>query len=79
MRPRMASGPQGARHDRVRWVLRAPNAIAGGDPTPGSNKGGRPSHAGSDENRRQVKVMAARLMPQEAIAAVIGINTHQEL
>ncbi len=60
-------------------VFRAPNAIGAEDPTPGPNKGGRPSHAVSDENRRQIMVMAARLMPQEAIAAVIGINTHQEL
>lgn len=55
-------------------VFRVPEAIAGGDPTPGPSKGGRPPHAASDENRRQVKVMAARLMPQEAIAAVIGIS-----
>ncbi len=47
---------------------------AGEDPTPGPSKGGRPPHAASDENRRQVKVMAARLMPREAIAAVIGIS-----
>ena len=55
-------------------VFRAPNAIGGEDPTPGPSKGGRPPHAASYENRRQVKVMAARLMPQEAIAAIIGIS-----
>jgi hypothetical protein len=58
-------------------VFRVPNAIGGEDPTPGPSKGGRPPHAASDENRRQVKVMAARLMPQEAIAAIIGIESMQ--
>ena len=47
---------------------------AGEGPAPGPSKGGRPPHAASDETRRQAKVMAARFMPQEAIAAIIGIS-----
>ena len=35
---------------------------------------GRPPHEPTDEQRRQVEVMARRFMPQEAIAAVIGIS-----
>ena len=54
-------------------VFRAPNAIGGEDPTPGPSEGGRPPHAASDENRRQVKTMADGGVPHRHIAAIIGV------
>lgn len=54
-------------------VFRVPKPVGDEDPTPEPGKGGRPPHAPSGENRRQVRYLASRLMPQEAIAAVLGI------
>ena len=50
-----------------------PKPVGDEDPTPEPGKGGRPPHAPSGENRRQVRYLASRLIPQEAIAAVLGI------
>jgi hypothetical protein len=48
---------------------------AAGAPDGGADKRplGRPPHRPTAEQRRQVEVMAGRFMPQEAIAAVLGI------
>ncbi len=50
-----------------------PGAIGNEDPMRGPTRGGRPAHAPTEESRRQVEILASRLMPQEAIAAIVGI------
>ena len=48
-------------------------AEAGRDADAERRPRGRPPHEPTAERRRQVEVMARRFMPQEAIAAVIGV------